>query len=1001
MSLFPQRVGRIALSWLILGWALPCFAEESTIRFEPLVRQLLEKRCWSCHGTEKQKGGLRLDQREAAITGGGTGPAVVPGQSGKSLLIDAIRGVNDALKMPPNGPSLTPQEIDLLRRWIDSGADWPATETPKDPEWWAFQPIQNPPEPKLPKGEILRNPIDAFVRARLPKGVLPNPPADRVTLIRRVYYDLIGLPPTPEQVRQFVEDTTPEAYERVIDQLLASPRYGERWARHWLDVVHFAETHGHDQDRPRENAWPYRDYVIQSLNADKPYVQFVVEQVAADVVAPNHPAVIPALGMLAAGPWDESTLRDIREDTLDRQIGRYLDRDDIITNVMSTFTSTTVHCARCHDHKFDPISQADYYALQAVFAGTDKANHLYDPDPAISQQRTRWQDLKQVAEKRDGTRIEQEIQQFPLEQRRAWEQVLTQTAVSWENFPAESATTLNKTELRPLEDGSYLAQGPSPEKETYTFIYQIARTSVTGIQLEVLPDDSLAHRGPGRQDNGNLHLSEVQVKVATAAKPSEFQPVKIVKSVADFDQTGWGAAQAIDGNPQTAWGIYPEVGKAHSIVFELAQPVGSAEGVLLQVVLEQLHGGRHTIGRPRLRFTTHPAPSRSQPLSETLVKILNKPRENRTSDEQRELDRVFLEDTASRNLAALPPQQAVYCGTSQFPPDGSHRPSPTPRVIHRLRRGEITKPEEVALPGTLSCVTALPARFNPAEMTTEGARRAALAQWLTARENPLVWRSIVNRIWHYHFGKGVVDTPNDFGKQGSLPSHPELLDWLAYRFREGGGSWKALHRLILTSDTYQQSTQTQTQAATVDSDNRLLWRMNRERLDAEAVRDSLLQFSGKIDLTMGGPSVKQFVMSPGVHVTPKVDYLSYDLDGPGNSRRAIYRFLFRTLPDPMMEALDCPAGDQLAPTRSESVTALQALTMMNNPFVVRQCEHIAQRLERQTPQTTQRVQLAFELILLRGPTPEELKAFEAYATKHGLANACRLLINSNEFLFVN
>ena len=417
-----------------------------------------------------------------------------------------------------------------------------------------------------------------------------------------------------------------------------------------------------------------------------------------------------------------------------------------------------------------------------------------------------------------------------------------------------------------------------------------------------------------------------------------------------------------------------------------------AESEQLRFVIEQQHGREHTIGRLRLSVTKHPRPVSIAPIPAALVQLLKTPPDKRSVSEQRELALHVLTERVNRDWSALPQPQKVFAGTQTVLRD-----------VQVLSRGEITKPIKAATAGAMHCVAGLPARFELPSPQDEPARRAALARWLTDARNPLTWRSIANRVWHYHFGRGLVDTPNDFGRMGSQPTHPELLDWLAVELRDNGGSLKHLHRLILTSATYRQSSQPPRSPTSedLDRDNRLLWRMNRSRMDAETLRDSVLQLSGQLDLTMGGPSVKQFVMSPGIHVTPKVDYVAFDVDSPASRRRSIYRFLFRTLPDPLMDSLDSPSGDQLAPVRAESVTALQAFSLLNNPFIVRQSEHFATRISGPSKQPDEQVRQAFVLTLNRAPSESELRAFSAHASQHGLANVCRLLINSNEFLFVD
>jgi hypothetical protein len=374
---------------------------------------------------------------------------------------------------------------------------------------------------------------------------------------------------------------------------------------------------------------------------------------------------------------------------------------------------------------------------------------------------------------------------------------------------------------------------------------------------------------------------------------------------------------------------------------------------------------------------------------------------DRTVAQQAELARFLANFKLDAELAALPPPQTVFAASNSFKPDGNFKPAVKPREVRLLRRGDIHQPQQEAVAGTISCLPDLESRFALEHPDDEGARRAALARWLVDPQNVLTWRSIANRVWHYHFDRGIVDTPNDLGAMGGQPSHPELLDWLAVELRDGGGSLKKLHRLIVCSATYRQSSQIDEERARVDADNRLLWRMNRTRLDAESIRDAVLQISGKLDLTMGGPSVKQFVQSPGIHVTPNVDYLGFNVDDPANYRRSIYRFLFRTLPDPFMESLDCPDGSQLAPGRSASVTALQALAMLDDRFIIRQSEHTAARLTQAAATPPEQIGELFRLVLLRDPAPAETAAWQAYAEQHGLANACRLMFNTNEFIFIH
>jgi mono/diheme cytochrome c family protein len=987
------------------------------VSFDRDVQPIFSRACIRCHGATEKKGGLGLSDREAAFGELDSGlQAIVPGKPEESELLRRIASDDPSERMPASGEPLSADEISAIRRWIEQGAEWP--------QHWAYRPLVRPQLPdsaKLASVDWAQTPIDLFILQRLEQhGLAPSPPADKRAWLRRVSFDLIGLPPTPEELAAFLEDESPEAFERVVDRLLASPHYGERWARHWMDVVHYAETHGHDQDRPRPHAWPYRDYLIRAFNDDKPYARFVEEQVAGDALYPGDPWALVATGFLATGPWDESSLRDIREDSIDREIGRYLDRDDIVTTVISTFASATVHCARCHDHKFDPITQSDYYSLQAVFAATGKGNRAYDSDPEVATRRLELQEriaaLPKLREQLDPSLLTHELRAEVA----AWEEKAAAAASQWvvlqpEEFKSEHGAVLTKQ-----PDGSLLSGGPRPESEVYTIIASTTLSRVTGIRLEVLTDPSLPMNGPGRQENGNLHLNEFTLTAAPGGDLSQATPVELANPKADFDQEGWTIGKAIDGNADSAWGVFPEVGKPHLAVFELKSPIENDGGAAFTFRLKQTHGRGHLIGRPRLSVTSAaaPLPLDAQALPGEVAAALSVPREQRDDAQRATLAAHYLQEKLAAELASLPPPQLVYCGSNEFQPDGAFKPAPGPRPIHVLHRGEISQPGEPAAPGALACIEGLDAHFAPADSSNDGQRRAALARWLSDARNVLTWRSIVNRLWHYHFGRGLSDTPNDFGRMGSPPTHPELLDWLAVELRESGGSLKHIQRLIVTSAVYRQASNAECGMRNaestssippsplriphlVDSDNRLLWRMNRTRLDAESVRDAALLASGMLDRTMGGPSVKQFIESPGVHVTPNVDYRNFDVNDPANHRRSVYRFVFRTLPDPFLETLDCPDASQLTAKRTESVSALQALAMLNNPFMVRQSEHLAERLARERPDLPQQIDRLYELVLNRRPRESESAAFADYAQKHGLANACRLLLNSSEFMFVD
>ncbi len=772
------------------------------VSYRRSIAPLLNQRCVACHQSGNPSGGFIAE----TITG-----LAEAARSG--LLLDTLTG--ERPRMPKAGKPLTAQQVTLIRQWIEQGAKDDSDGEPN--AWWSLRPL-----PAAKPGAV-----DNFIHAKLKdSGLSPSAEADRRVLIRRLTFDLHGLPPTPEEIDSFIADPNPSAYERLVDRLLASPRYGERWARHWLDVVHYGDSHGYDKDKPRPNAWPYRDAVIRAFNEDMPYARFVQAQVAGDVLFSGDPHAFGLTGFLAAGPWDFVGHQELREGSTDKNLTRLLDRDDMVATTMSTFVSLTAHCARCHDHKFDPIPQAEYYNLQAVFAGIDRADRPFDTDPAISQTRRAL-----LAEKLASQR-----------------------------------------KVQPLLDRVEFATSPA----------------ITALDIRI-QDASLliAHLGAPK----------------TPAETEEKQRLELRRT---------------------------------------------ADRATRQKFVDALVG------------------------PETFAAI---------AVGQNELAAL------DARLAALPPPQLVYSGAGYFNRAGAFRPSLTPRPVHILDRGSLSAPGKLATPGAVRCVPGLDAAFP--DTTEEGERRAALAQWIADDRNMLTWRSIVNRVWHYHFGAGLVDTPSDFGRMGSPPSHPELLDWLAVWFRdEAKGSLKQLHRLLVLSATYRQSSAHRSEPAKLDADNRLLWRMNRIRLDAESVRDSTLLVGGKLDLTMGGPSVRQFGFKDD-H-SPVYDYAAFDPDAPGAYRRSVYRFLVRSAPDPFMERLDCPDPSLLTPKRTTTLTAIQALAMWNNRFMVRMAEHLAAR-------ATGDGNRLGRLVLGRNLS----KAEADYGARHGLANLARVLLNTNEFLFVD
>lgn len=810
-------------SLLICMLCLELSAADDTFFYEQVV-PIFQRRCIGCHSDSDQQGEFSVESAELALSSG----LIEPGDLNSSRIIEVITPIDGKAEMPKNAEPMTDKEIETIRKWVQDGANWPAgislsAVAVEDFDWWSLKPLSRPSVPAAASTANIRNPIDQFIQAKLEeKGLKASPEADRRTLIRRLYFDLLGIPPTPRRIMDFLSDPSPEAYERLVDELLSSKHYGERWARHWLDVVHYADTHGYDKDKLRPHAWPYRDYVIRALNEDKPYSRFVQEQLAGDVLWPYSMDGIVATGFIAAGPWDFIGHAEVPESKIDGRIARHLDRDDMVASTMNTFVSTTVQCARCHNHKFDPINQEHYYSLQSVFAALDRVDRPYDENPGLAQRRA-------ALRQRKGE-LEQQVAQIAAEIR-----------------------------------------------------------SMGGAQLA---DDYLGKIEDGHADIG-------------ADKQAE------------------------------------------------------QDGLFLKGIPEWLR--------------TKAAKTKLQML------------EINTAQQQ------------------LPPSGMVYAatihhGSGAFKGTGEN--GGKPRTIHVLHRGEVLQPRGEVSPGRMPLSAQDKWRFELDDDHTEGDRRVALANWIVDERHPLTWRSIVNRVWQYHFGRGIVDTPNDFGRMGAKPSHPELLDWLAVEFRDGGQSLKNLHKMIVTSATYRQTSAHDVNNAMIDSSNQYLWRMNRRRLSAEEIRDAVLCVSGKLNTEMYGPGVRLFALERPEH-SPHYEYHKHDPDDPTGHRRTIYRFIVRSQPDPFMTTLDCADSSQSVAKRNETVTALQALSMLNNKFMLAMSGHFAARVNAAGQNHAEQVRIAFELALGHAPTAKQQEALSAYADNFGLENTCRLIFNLNEFVFID
>ena len=987
----------VALALLLVpGSSGAAGAADPAATFRDEVEPILARRCLGCHShaAGQMEGNLALDWKSGWAIGGDRGPAILPGSPDESLLIRVVRHVDADLKMPDD--RLPDAEIAILEAWVRDGAVDPRVAEPAAAaaagDWWSLRPLVSPPLPG-DTGPNPKNPIDAFLDERLAKeGLVAVPEADRRSFIRRVSIDLHGLPPTPEEVAAFSVDEAPDAHERLVDRLLAAPRFGERMARHWFDSIHFADSHGFEHDVFRHNAWPYRDWVIKAFNDDLPWPSFVRAQLAADVFFPDDPATFPALGYLGAGTYDHSAAATAPKSF------ENLDRDDMVTQVMSSLASTTANCARCHAHKFDPVSQEDYYSLQAVFAGIGKGEIDWDPDSLVAAARKRWQRVATQAASAPETLLDSPENVAIVN---AWESASQARAV-WTTPPLATFTSAFGTELKRLDDGSILCGGTAPEKEVVTVTLRGPHPPITALRLDLLTDDSLPVKGPGRAHNGNLHLSEFDVRVFPAS--GEPATVTIARASADFNQESWTIQHALDGNPATAWGIHPEEGKPHTAVFVLAAPAVLGPDDTLAISLRQMHGGAHSIGRFRLSATSGD-PDAAIALPVAAEEALAIPAGERTKAQQATIAAAILASQAQAELKKLPPPHKLYTAATTAVNERGTIVFPAPREIHVLKRGDLDKPQGLVSPGALSAIPGIPSRFEFPPGTPESARRAALADWFVHEHNPLTWRSIANRVWQWHVGRGLCDTPGDFGRMGGTPSHPELLDWLAAEIRRSG-SLKAIHRLICTSRAYRRESACPPELFQIDPDNRLLARMSRHRLDAESFYDGILHASGRLDDTRGGPAIPHFSQRPGAQLTPILDYDAFDWDSPGATRRSIYRIVWRGIPDPLFDALDFPDLGLLSPTRGFSASPLQALVLANNRFVLHHARHLARRAEAAAPDPATdsleaRIGRMVHWTWQREPTSEETAELVDLANRHGLEAVARALFNADDFLFVD
>jgi len=929
--------------------------------FDREIRPLLQTHCIECHGPKKQKGELRLDAKVHAFKGGHEGPAVVAGKPDASPIFQRISSPDEDERMPPKGNGLSPQEIAAVKSWIVSGAVWPESEADKAAaldkrgEHWAVQPIRK----SFPADAS----IDSFISAKLrEKGLTMSPEADARTLSRRLHFDLTGLPPSSSE----------SSYDKLVDDLLASPHYGERWARHWLDIAHYADTHGFERDQLRPNAWRYRDYVIASFNADKPYDQFLREQIAGDEISPNDPQAIIATGFLAAGPWDFVGQVETQSPMLKRA-ARAGDLDDMVTQVITSTMGITINCARCHDHKLDPISQQEYYSLWSVFAGVKRGERDVNPAEAtrLAQEKSRLSNQLARTRQRIAKLAGEGLELAKLIPDDSGIDVRNGSVTKQKQGYHRDIKPNHKTSVPtiPVIQSVFVPDGPAPIPSTSGHFWDmIANRPLNAQRTTKLGEVDYATAGHSLLA---MHAnSAITFDLAKLREHSGLSAMRLMGLVGFGASTEAAATRAdftvlVDSEMKFQ---KLKLRKDETAPLDIELPATAATLTLLAT------DGGDGIGNDLL-FLGDP-------------KLVPTASDSRLSEaEVVELASLRTEvQKLESALKALPSPSKVYGIITEA----------TPAVIRVQRRGNPEDEAGEVTPGAFAWAKHAASTFGD-QSTPEAERRLALAQWITHPENPLTARVIVNRLWHHHFGQGLVSTPSDFGIGGDQPSHPELLDFLARELIQNGWSLKHLHRLIVRSAAYRQSSAGSVESARLDGSNRLLWRQNPRRLDAESLRDAVLFVSGKLNLERGGPGFRDFQYTEAY--APIYEYITPDQ--PELWKRSIYRFIVRTTPHRFMSTLDCPDPANLTPTRMQTTTALQALTLSNNDFMLRQARYLATRIENEAPDTPSRIRRAFDLCFQRPPTQDELHAAQSLVIDQNLFALCRALLNANEFVYLD
>lgn len=963
-----NRLNRL-LTLLSLFLIRACFATQA-LDFNDHILPILSEHCYDCHGPDagQREADLRLDTFQGATRSDPQNhPAIMPGSPESSLLIKRIESNEPDSIMPPprTGRRLTNHQKAQLRLWIEQGAEYN--------RHWAYQTIRSPEPPSIKNQDWPSNSIDHFVLRKLEnQDIEPSPQADRSTLIRRLYLDLIGLLPSAEEAQSFLQDRSSNAYESLVDNLLASPHFGERWARHWLDYARYADSDGYEKDNPRPNAWRYRDWVIQAINEDLPFDQFTLHQLAGDLIANPTPAT------KLATAFHRQTLTNTEGGTNPEQwrVAAVMDRTE---TTGSLWLGLTIGCARCHDHKYDVVSQQEYYQLYAFFNNADE-NTLTIDKSAIAvdefdENLTIWRQERRALEDQLFFAAKNDLagRQRWIDQNRDRLAAYKKRPLQYVNLQDQTIVSQNGSQYSVLEDHSILAVGANPDQEETTLIGYAAEQPIQGIRLSLLPDSSLPRNGPGRAENGNLVLSEVTLTVGKSFE----NKLNFARATSDFSQKGWEVAKALDGRNDTGWGISPQVGKPHQAEFFLSKAYASSVDTKIRIHLSQNYqGGKHNLGRFRVELIIGTPPPSIDPSTWDLLadsknnhSLLANERLIRLYSEEAEVCqpiRAELETHLKRK--PVPPQLTVRTLTER---------TVNSRQTHVLNRGEFTRPEEQVKAGGMAALPSILVSDQSQPPT-----RLDLARWFFHPEQPLTPRVTANHIWSKFFGEGLVRTLNDFGVRGDRPTHPHLLDYLASYFRDHSWSRKKLVKHIVMSSTYRQSSRHRADMIERDPRNQLLARQNRFRVEAETIRDIFLHASGLLSQEIGGPSVFPPTSPDVVALTYNSNVRWQTSEGGNRYRRGLYTFFKRTAPHPNLTTFDCPDSNVSCLRRDRSNTPLGALTTMNNEVFVEAAKALATLSFAISPKPDHKsLETTFKRVLSRAPSEEEIGILSQLASE--------------------